>query len=90
MQHPIQDPAKGPRAGTAGIRPEAPLVNGLLFADPVASADEIERHIAEGKRLQAEAIAAMLRALFRRLAAPLRRRPARHGGDLPAGARPAG
>ncbi|MGF1592977.1 MAG: RSP_7527 family protein [Kiloniellaceae bacterium] len=79
MQHPIHDPAKGPRAGTAGIH----------FADPVATADEIEHHIAEGKRLQAEAIAAMLRAAFRRLAAPFRRRPARHGGDLPAGARPA-
>jgi hypothetical protein len=80
MQHPNQDPAKGPRAGTAGIH----------FPDPVASADEIERHIAEGKRLQAEAIAAMLRALFRRLAVAFRRPPRRHDGELPAGARPAG
>ncbi len=58
MQHQSQGFENGTAAGTAGIFDQAPLV----------SSAEIERHIAEGKRMQAEAIAAFIRGGFRRLA----------------------
>ena len=63
MQHQSQDPAKGLNAGTTGS----------MFRDAVVSSEEIERHIAEGKRLQAEAIAAFLRGCSRRIGAVFQR-----------------
>lgn len=74
MQHQSQGLAKGPTAGTTG----------LLHDDVVISSDEIERHIALGKQMQAEAIAAMLTGAFRRLGALFQRRPAAtHEPGLP-------
>ena len=69
MQHHSQGLAKGPTTGTTG----------LLHHDAVFAADEIERHIARGKQMQAEAIAAMLTAAFRRLGDLVQRRPLAHG-----------
>lgn len=66
MQHQSQGLAKGPTAGTTG----------LIHDDVVISGDEIERHIANGKQMQAEAIAAFLTAGFRRLGSLFQRRPA--------------
>lgn len=66
MQHRSQGLAKGPTAGTTGF----------LHDDVVISSDEIERHIAIGKQMQAEAIAAFLTAGVRRLSALFQRRPA--------------
>jgi hypothetical protein len=66
MQHQNQGPSKGPTAGKTG----------LLANQAVITAEEIERHIAEGKRMQSEAIAAGLRAVFRRLGLRFQRRPA--------------
>ncbi|MGE5766644.1 MAG: RSP_7527 family protein [Bacteroidota bacterium] len=77
MQHRSQGLAKGPTAGTTGL-----LHDGVAF-----SADDIERHIARGKQMQAEAIAAMLTAAFRRLGGLVQRRPAGHGST---GHRPTG
>jgi len=64
MQHQSQDLSMGPTAGKTGI-----LVSGAVI-----SSAEIERHIAEGKRMQAEAIAAFLTASFRRVAGLFYRR----------------
>jgi len=77
MQHQSQDLVKGPTAGKTG-----------LFANAVVvSHDDIERHIAEGKRMQAEAIAGFLAAAFRRLGTAVSRRPAASGDSaLPHGA----
>ncbi len=57
MQHQSQGSAKGLTAGTAGI----------LINDRAISAAEIERHIAAGKRMQAEAIAGFFKRCYRRL-----------------------
>jgi len=64
MQHQSQDLSKGPTAGKTG----------LYIDHVVISGEEIERHIAEGKRMQAEAVAAFLSGLFRRLGAVFQRR----------------
>jgi hypothetical protein len=65
MQHQSQDLLKGSTAGKTGL-----LIN------PVAiTGEEIERHIAHGKQLQAEAIGALLTGAFRRLGAVFQRRP---------------
>lgn len=64
MQHQSQDLSMGPTAGKTGI-----LVSGTVITGA-----EIERHIAEGKRMQAEAIAAFLTASFRRVAGLFHRR----------------
>jgi len=64
MQHQSQDLSMGPTAGKTGI-----LVSGAVI-----SSAEIERHIAEGKRMQAEAIAAFLTGSFRRIASLFHRR----------------
>ena len=64
MQHQSQGLSKGPTAGTTG----------LLSSQVVISSGDIERHIAEGKRMQAEAIAAFLTAGFRRIASLFQRR----------------
>lgn len=69
MQHQSQDLSKGPTAGTTGI----------LVSSTVITGAEIERHIAEGKRMQAEAIAAFVSAAFRRVASPFHRRGASAG-----------
>lgn len=69
MQHQSQDLSKGPTAGKTGA---------TITADAVVTSEEIERHIAAGKRMQAEAIAAFLSGAFRRLAALV---PPRHGHD---------
>jgi hypothetical protein len=77
MQHQSQGLAKGPTAGTTG----------LLYDNVAISSDEIERHIAIGKQMQAEAIAAFFTAGFRRLGSLFQRRPAGHrptGGHEPA------
>jgi hypothetical protein len=58
MQHQSQGFENGTAAGTTGIFDQTSLV----------SSAEIERHIARGKRMQAEAIAAFFRGGFRRLA----------------------
>ncbi|GAB4370276.1 MAG: hypothetical protein Kow00114_30510 [Kiloniellaceae bacterium] len=71
MQHQSQDLSKGPTAGKTGI-----LVSGTVITGA-----EIERHIAEGKRMQAEAIAAFLSAAFRRLAGLFHRRGASGTGS---------
>jgi len=73
MQHQSQGLAKGPTTGTTGLYDEF----------PVFSAEEIERHIAAGKRMQAEAIAAFLSAAFRRVGALFQRRPAERGDHQP-------
>ncbi|MEQ8356876.1 MAG: hypothetical protein RH942_15145 [Kiloniellaceae bacterium] len=77
MQHQNQAPLKGTFAGKTGFHD-----NGFV----VTNAD-IERHIAEGKRLQAEAVAALFAGGWRRLSALFRlRRKAgaepTHGGRL--------
>jgi hypothetical protein len=64
MQHQSQGLDKRPTAGTTG----------LLSSQLVISSGDIERHIAEGKRMQAEAVAAFLSGLFRRLGAIFQRR----------------
>lgn len=74
MQHQSQGLAKGPTAGTTGI----------IDSTAIVSAAEIERHIAAGKRMQAEAIAAFLTAAFRRVGALFQRRPAGRGAHRPA------
>lgn len=66
MQHQKQDLTKGPTAGTTGI---------YVTTDAVITSEQIERHIAEGKRMQAEAIAAFLTGAFHRLGTLL---PLRH------------
>lgn len=71
MQHQSQGLAKGPTAATTGI-----VDSTVIITAPIISAEEIERHIAEGKRMQAEAIAAFLKAAFRRIGALFQRRPA--------------
>ena len=58
MQHQSQGFENGTAAGT----------NGIVNQIGQISSAEIERHIAEGKRMQAEAIAAFIRGGFRRLA----------------------
>jgi hypothetical protein len=63
MQHQSQGLAKGPTVGTTGLFDDAATISG----------DEIERHIAAGKQMQAEAIAALLTAGFRRLGALFQR-----------------
>lgn len=65
MQHQSQDLSKGPAAGKSG----------LLIDRVVISRDEIERHIAYGKQLQAETMAAILSGAFRRIGAAFHRRP---------------
>lgn len=60
MQHHSQDLSKGPTAVKTGI---------YVSSSTVITGEEIERHIAEGKRMQAEAIAAFLSSAFRRLTA---------------------
>ncbi|MEO3429866.1 hypothetical protein AAFN88_13465 [Pelagibius sp. CAU 1746] len=68
MQHPSQDPSKGPSA----------VKTGRIESDEgVISVEEMERHIAEGKRMRAEAIRAFSGAALRRLAALLLPRHAR-------------
>ncbi len=69
MQHHSQHPAKGHPAGTAGI-----LVN-----DETITSETIERHIAEGKRLQAEAVAAFFRGCATRIRAVFQRHPSGDG-----------
>ncbi|MGD1878229.1 MAG: RSP_7527 family protein [Kiloniellaceae bacterium] len=64
MMHQSQDLTNGARAGKTGI-----LINGTAI-----SGADIERHIAEGKRMQAEAIAGFLTGLFSRIGATFRRR----------------
>lgn len=76
MQHQGQNLSKRSTAGTTG----------LLASQAVVTADEIERHIAAGKRMQAEAIAAGLSGVFRRFGALFQRRPARHETAVPHGA----
>lgn len=66
MQHQNQDLSKGPTAGKTGI---------TTATDAAITSAMIERHIADGKRMQAEAIAAFLTRTFRRLGALL---PPRH------------
>jgi hypothetical protein len=63
MQHQSQDLTKGPIAGKTGI----------IFTDTVISSAEIERYVAEGKRMQAEAVAAFLTGLVRRVGGVFRR-----------------
>lgn len=60
MQHHSQRPANG-------------STTGILVNDGMISSDAIERHIAEGKRLQAEAIAAFLRGCVARVGAAFHR-----------------
>ncbi len=67
MQHQSQDLSKRPTAVKTGI---------AITSDRVITVEEIERHIAEGKRMQAEAIRAFLGSAFRRLAALFSPRPA--------------
>ena len=69
MQHQSQDLSKGPTAGKTGV-----FLNRVVIDN-----DEIERHIAHGKQLQAEAIAAFLSSAFRRLGTAFHRRPTRSG-----------
>lgn len=69
MQHQNEGLGKGPTAGNTG----------LFYDLPAISSDEIERHIAQGKRMQAEAIAALFTAAFRRLGTTFQRRPAAPG-----------
>jgi hypothetical protein len=77
MQHQSQGLDKRPTAGTTG----------LLSSQLVISSGDIERHIAEGKRMQAEAIAAFLTAGFRRIGSLFQRRPAAaHEPAVPHGA----
>lgn len=64
MQHQSQGLNKGPIAGNTGI----------LISNTAISGDEIERYIAEGKRMQAEAIAGFLTGVFRRIGAAFHRR----------------
>jgi len=63
MQHQSQSPAKGYETATAYVIP----------TERVIGSDEIERHIAEGKRLQAEAIAAFFAGCARRIGAVFHR-----------------
>lgn len=65
MQHHSQSPAKGIESNSADLIP----------ATRVIGSDEIERHIAAGKRLQAEAIAAFFAGCARRLGAVFHRHP---------------
>ncbi len=67
MQHQSQDLSKGPTAGKTGI----------LVDDAVISSTDIERYIAQGKRMQAEAIAASLTSAFRRVSALFQGRQAK-------------
>lgn len=60
MQHQNQDLTKGPSAGTTGI---------YVTTDAAITSAQIDHHIAEGKRMQAEAVAAFLTRTFGRLAA---------------------
>ncbi|MGF1628313.1 MAG: RSP_7527 family protein [Kiloniellaceae bacterium] len=69
MQHQSQDLSKRPTTGKSG----------LYIDNVVISADEIERHIAEGKRMQSEAVAAFLTGLFRRLGGAFQRRSGHAG-----------
>ena len=59
MQHQSQDLSKGPTTGKTGI----------LVDDAVIRSAEIEHYIAQGKRMQAEAIAAALATAARRVSA---------------------
>lgn len=68
MQHQSQDLSKGATTGKTGITTDA-ATTGAITTDAVITSAEIERHIAAGKRMQAEAIAAFLSGGFRRLAA---------------------
>jgi hypothetical protein len=78
MQHQTQDLAKGPKAGTSG----------MLVSHETISSETIERHIAEGKRLQAEAVSAFVRGAFARIAAAFQRHPAQAGDTAGTGAVP--
>ncbi|GAB4238653.1 MAG: hypothetical protein Tsb0032_42970 [Kiloniellaceae bacterium] len=69
MQHQSQDLSKGPSAGKTGI----------LADDAVIRSAEIEHYIAQGKRMQAEAVAAALSAGFRRVSALF---APRHHGEV--------
>jgi len=60
MQHHSQDLSKGPTAVKTGT---------TIISETVITPEEIERHIAEGKRMQAEAIRVFLGGAFRRLTA---------------------
>jgi hypothetical protein len=73
-----QHPAKGSNAGTTGY----------LVSHETISSETIERHIAEGKRLQAEAIAAFVRGAFSRVAAAFQRAPAQASDTAGNGAVP--
>lgn len=70
MQHQSQDLSKGATTGKTGtsITTDAATA-GAMTSDAALTSAEIERHIAAGKRMQAEAIAAFLSGGFRRLAA---------------------
>lgn len=85
MQHHSQLPAKGHHGPNNG--PSAGK-SGLLVRDETISSEVIERHIAEGKRLQAEAIAAFLRGGFARVAAVFQRHPHQAGAPASNGAVP--
>lgn len=60
MQHQSQDLSKGSTAVKTGS---------TIALERMISVEEIERYVAEGKRMQAEAIAGFLTSAFRRLAA---------------------
>ena len=71
MQHQRQSSAKELNAAQTGA----------VMTFETISAAEIERHIAEGKRMQAEAVASLFKAGFRRLGNLLHLRP-QGGGEL--------
>lgn len=65
MQHQSQHPTKGATTGKTDF----------VLSEETISSEAIERHIAEGKRLQAEAIAAFFAGCARRIGAALHRQP---------------
>jgi len=69
MQHHSQHPAKGLQNPAKGPTTD------ILVSHETISSEAIERHIAEGKRLQAEAIAAFFRSCFRLVGGAFRRPP---------------
>lgn len=82
MQHHSQHPAKGHQD------PDNGPTTGIFVNDGMISSEAIERHIAEGKRLQAEAIAAFLRGCVARVGAAFHRHPAQAGDPANDGAVP--
>jgi hypothetical protein len=79
MQHQSQDFTKKSNAG----------ITGTFAIDSAIEPADIERHIARGKQMQAEAIAALLKGAFRRLGSlipartdPGTRAPAAHEEHL--------